>query len=514
MDSDESGSAGSAELILVQVAQNAAVVFGASRPDWLDVQPLVGASERDRSRLTAALSTAVAAGNVGAQMLPSIMAAQGVVQLSPATLAALQTLTPMVGAQGMNLGALVDTAGKIGHLVQWAPAVGTTAATFAASMGTSVALFAIQLQLRQISRNIERNLELTQDILDELRWKNDAELVALDDEIRQAVGEVDAIGAATAEIYGEIRGKKHLLEQARELLVRRISSYLDQLARAASAEARRTWVGDHADRCVVDMRALVRIHQDWFVFQAIRAAHVAEVDTSERGSDLVDRIRTEAQQENEVVGARVVKLADQLQRQLGLVEEASGRRIGRFGKAKNARTHAGELRAEIAEIVPVLSEDPKLSVPVAGIGHADTLDQGARILRWIVPSASRPVLAVECLIDGMSKAMLYVTADEFVLARTRKLLHDHEVEHRVPLSEVRYVLGQPDSQHLNVATSQGFFRLRVPEADEEAMAYATQLLRSLMQLPDDEVPATPEIADLPSRWRTADVQDRAVLNQS
>ncbi len=69
--------------------------------------------------------------------------------------------------------------GKIGHMVQWAPAGAAAGVSFAASMGTSMALIAIQLQLREISASVQRNIELTQDVLDELRLTSEAEIVAL-----------------------------------------------------------------------------------------------------------------------------------------------------------------------------------------------------------------------------------------------------------------------------------------------------------------------------------------------
>ena len=160
------------------------------------------------------------------------MAARGIVQLAPATMTALQTMTPMVStATGMNLGVLTTAAGKTGHVVQWMPAAGASGVSFAASMGMSLTLVAIQLQLMQISRKVDANIALTKDVLSELQWANNAELSALIRDVRRAYGEALAIGAVTPEVYGEIRGKEHLLDKSRTLLMTRIHSYVKELSR-------------------------------------------------------------------------------------------------------------------------------------------------------------------------------------------------------------------------------------------------------------------------------------------
>ena len=39
----------SAELMLVQVGEDAALVFGADAPSWLEVQPILGATPAERA---------------------------------------------------------------------------------------------------------------------------------------------------------------------------------------------------------------------------------------------------------------------------------------------------------------------------------------------------------------------------------------------------------------------------------------------------------------------------------
>ncbi|WP_206219278.1 hypothetical protein, partial [Pseudomonas viridiflava] len=79
---------------------------------------------------------------------------------------------------------------------------------------------------------------------------------------------------------------------------------------------------------------------------------IAEVDTSDRGVNLVARVRRSATEQNETTVALIVGLADQLQRALGLLEESSNRRLGHFKSAKEARVQAQTLRALVLATVP------------------------------------------------------------------------------------------------------------------------------------------------------------------
>ena len=213
----------SAELLLIQVSEDAALIFGPEAPSWLDVRPLLGATSSDQAKLTEAAALALGVANVGLQLSPALMAAQGIVQLSQATVAALQTMTPIVGASGWNIGTLAAASGTgFGHSVQWAPLAAASTASFIATLGPLLVLVGIQVQLMQISRKVDANIALTKEVLAELEWANNAELSALVRDVQRAYGEALAIGGTTIEVYGEIRGKEHLLDKSRTLLMTRI----------------------------------------------------------------------------------------------------------------------------------------------------------------------------------------------------------------------------------------------------------------------------------------------------
>jgi len=492
-DSPAPEDAQPAELMLIQVAEDAAVVFGANSPSWLDVQPLIGATPADHTRLVDAAAVALGIGNVALQLSPALMAAQGIVQLSPVTMAALQTMAPIVGSNGWNIGALA-LGSQFGHSVQWAPMAAASGATFAATLGTSVALLGIQVQLMQISRKVDANITLTKDVLAELQWANNAELTALVRDVKRAYGEAVAIGGVTPEIYGEIRGKEYLLDKARTLLLTRISAYNQELDAARTSEARRKWLSEHAERSLDDLRSLIQVHQAWFVFQALRAAHVAEADVSSRGTELTARIRSSAKEQNETTVELVTEIADRLQRSLGLLEEADNRRLGHFKSAKEARAQAQALRQGVLETLGVLGAEP--GEPEVVLARSDKLDRASRMLPLITGNDEAPALAAACDLDGFRNAFLFVLGDELIISRERAYLSEHRLDQRIPVDAIRFVRTDPDKRAVELATTNGFVSLEWDRgAKKDEVRYANDLLKSLMRLPADEVPERPSASE-------------------
>lgn len=486
-----------AELMLIQVAEDAAVVFGPNTPSWLDVRPLLGATPADHTRLADAAALAVGVGNVALQLSPALMAAQGIVQLSPVTMAALQTMAPVVGANGWNIGTLA-VAGQFGHSVQWAPMAAASGVSFAATLGPSLALLGIQVQLMQISRKVDANIALTKDVLAELKWANDADLVALLRTVRRAYEEAVSIGAVTSAIYGEIQGKEHLLDKCRTLLMTRIQAYVEEVNAATTRDARRKWITDHGERCLDDLQSLVQVHQAWFVFQALRAASVAEADSSDRGTRLVTRIRTTATEENESTVALIVGLADRLQRALGLLEESGNRRLGRFKSAREARSQAQALRAFVLATVPAAASDP--AQPEVVLAASDKLSRACRMLPLLLAINQPPLLAGTCVVDAEANgildfdrnAFLFVLADEVVVTREKALFNDHRIERRIPATSIRFVRADLPTRRAEIASTEGFLSLTwSPEVGNGGVTYANELLKSLMSLPQGEVPSRP-----------------------
>ncbi len=479
-----------AELMLVQVSEDAALVFGSGAPSWLEVQPILGATSADRAHLHEAALLAVGGLNVAMQVSPALLAAQGIVQLSPTTMTALRTLEPIVGANGWNIGTL-RAAGKFAHSVQWAPASGAAGLQFASNLGPAMTLVAIQMQLKDISRKLDDNIDLTKEVLTELGWANDAELAALVRDVHRAYTEGLHVGAVTPEIYGEIRGKEDRIDKARTLLLSRVSAYVTELEQANNPEARRKWLSDRAERSLNDLRSLVQVQQAWFVFQALRAANVTESDTSERGNKLAERIRNTAQEQNRITADLVVALADRLQRTLGLLQESGDRRLGRFKSAAEAREVAQALRTKVLDTLP--AADRGAATPEVFLGRSSKLERASRMLSLVMSEERPQTLAASCEFGTFnSSAFLFVLPDELVLTREKALFNDHALDHQVPADSIRYVRTDARKRTVELVAVERTFKLEWPsEAPEVEVSYANDLLRSLMSLPTEEIPERP-----------------------
>ncbi|MBA8792927.1 hypothetical protein FHX74_000521 [Friedmanniella endophytica] len=481
----------SAEVALIQVAEDVALVFGAQAPAWLDVQPLVGVTAEERRQLVDAAAVSVGLANALAQVGGGVTAAQGLVHLAPETLAALQTLTPMVGTGGNNLGVLVDAAGKIGHVVRWTPAAAPSAATFVASMGTSVALIAIQIQLAQISKKVDANIELTKEVLAELTWQSDAELKALIADVRRAYGEAMAIGAVTEEIYAEVRGKAHLLDKSRRTLLARVTSYSERLGNAGSKDARRKWLIENAEKSLADLQSLVQIQQSAYVVRALRAEFVSGANPTERGQQLVTRIRDEARTEYDGTMEQVTSLADHLQRQLGLMAEDGDRKLGRFKSAREARARAELIRSGIVSNLPALKTEEPTSAVLMGV--PEKVRRAVRMLPLITGRREHVQLASTCTTESSSRALLFVLDERIVLTAERDFFNSHVLTHEIDGDSIRYVRTPTGTRLVEMATTEGAFSWEWPTGEMwKIVAWANQLLASRMRLPVAEVPAPPE----------------------
>lgn len=489
-ENDPQDTSPAAELMLVQVGEDAALVFGKDTPSWLEVQPILGASSADRGRLREAAALAVGGLNIALQVSPAVMAAQGIVQLSPTTMAALKTMQPIVGADGWNIGTLRGARG-FAHSVQWAPASGAAGLQFASNLGPAMALVAIQMQLTDISRKVDQNIRLTKEVLAELGWVNDAELVALVRDVHRAYAEALHIGAVTPEVYGEMRGKADRIDKSRSLLITRVSAYVDELEEANSPESRRKWLSERAERSLTDLRSLVQVQQAWFVFQALRAAHVARSDISERGAKLTVLIRQTAQEQNQTTADLVVALADRLQRILGLLQESGDRRLGRFKSAAEARATAQALRAMVLEVLP--AAEPAAGEPEVFLGRSPKLERASRMLPLVSEQEGPQVLAASCELGAFnSSGFLFVLPDEVVVTREKTLFTDHALDHQMPASSIRYVRTNARKRTVELVAVERTLKLEWPsDATAAEITYANDLLRSLMSLPAAEIPGRP-----------------------
>lgn len=479
---------------LVQIDEAHGLVFGEHLPKEVlgaPVEPLAFVSAADKARLADAFSASVGSATMAANVAPAFAEAQGIIKLAPESITALKAMTPMVAANGQNLGVLVNSSGKIGHVIQWMPATGASATTFLATLGPSVSMLAMQIQLAAIDKKVDRNIRLTQDVLDELRWSSDAELNALVATVRRGYREALSIGAVTDDVYGEVRGKEDLLDRSRTLLMLRLDAHSTELLQATSRDERRRWVREHNERVTSDLQALLNVQNAWYTFRALRTANLESKD-----SRLVGHLRETTQAEHERTMALVTRTADELQRQLGLLAEDSGRRTGRKS-SRELKEAAEALRSVMLDALPQLGGET--SQPEVLLGNSDDVARGSRVLSLLMKIQAPPALAAACRIgDEFRASFLFVLSSELVIAQARRLLADHHVEHVIPHSAVRFVRAADDGKQIELATTSGFFTITWADDKQQTLCFANQLIASLMRLPAGEVPPRPRATQQPA----------------
>jgi len=172
------------------------LVLGDERLPGLDFTPIPYVDlEHGPGAHTAAQAIGLA--NVAAQGLSGLQQAQGLVRLAPETLAALRAGAAPLTQGGWNLGGL-QVGGKLVATVRWAPVGAAGAVGLLAAVGPALAVMAVQWQLGEVAKRVERNITLTTRVLDELRNESWHDLQATVSTVLEEANHVMSMGLVTS----------------------------------------------------------------------------------------------------------------------------------------------------------------------------------------------------------------------------------------------------------------------------------------------------------------------------
>lgn len=279
------------------------LVFG-QLPDSLqmDVEPVPYLSE-DRARgLADALASGAGVGNLLVQGWNAYQGSAGLVRLAPQTLAALKAGATPLTQGGWALGTLTK-GGKFVAQVRWAPAGAAGVAAGLAALGPAVALAAVQWQMNKIGKSVERNIELTRSVLDDLR--EDA-WYELDAAARVVLAEV-----RTAQVIGEVTDLTwHYLQAQSTLPVllkhrqRNLDAMTRKLGELSGSGNKTEWYQQHYADVLRHSQAVMTAQQAISLHQLVRTAH------ARRGGEpladaLAQHVLDEARQEHELMAQRI-----------------------------------------------------------------------------------------------------------------------------------------------------------------------------------------------------------------
>ena len=168
----------------------------------------------DRERLAEVLGTAGNVGTLGGNIAGML---QGVYRVDAATQALLSSGAQLAVKDGANLGAIFMN-GKLVGQARFIP-VAATAAGLVAAIGPALAMLALQTMISDVRGLIQTNIELTFQILEEIRMDQREEFEAVMKQIDDAFNEARSHGDV-ADSWNQIKGYKKDIDKQQGGLVR------------------------------------------------------------------------------------------------------------------------------------------------------------------------------------------------------------------------------------------------------------------------------------------------------
>ena len=503
--------------LLVEVEPGLACLFGENVPAGLEVvyPPLL--PNRAVTQISTAVGTAVVGANLAGQAAGAAGAFQGLVKLTPETLEALETLTPVI-KDGVYLGTLRDASGQFAHSVQWVPADAAGLAAGLAAVGPSVALLAIQVQLATITSLVQENLALTDELLRTVRIERWAEVAGLHEAMLKAVEEARHVGAVSDPIWQNVAAHEAILGKVRNEFREKVDAHLSSLQGMDGHRERWEYIRHHGEAILRDAQALMRAQEAWFTYQAIRAGHLHHrSDSDPTAGKLLEKVVADARTVHDQDLEATAELLRALHWQLSLMAELPGKPTLPFGKDKRAAKDVAQASRTLLDQLDMLRDeiglsDPPLPTAPITVFQDDVPELLPRVLRWHLRSDE------ELLALGSAKgkgwplgggSFIAVTDQRLLVADTNALEGRGEVGIAVPLSDIRYVRFRPAANEgqktgrLDVTTPERDLRLTFDdwagdEGHQAEVARLAQLLRSSMSLPASEVPSSPLARERPA----------------
>ena len=508
------------EHFLVEIAPGFGVLFGPSVPDGFEMLQSPILPDRATDDIWSTVSPLIGVANLAAQANLAHSSAQGLVRLTPQTLEALKVARPLM-SEGQNLGVLVSRSGKFSHVVRWIPAGDVATSVQSASIGTALALLAIQAQLAEMKNLMQDNLQLTKAVLKELRNERWASASALRETLGHALDEAQAIGAVTNGVWQNIAGLEERLLKERNRDRRAVDDHIKTLAGLKSHIERQKFLAEHGDAILGDLISLIGVQQAWFIYQGLRAGHIYQGDEAKQADDaLLTHIVRHAEEDWKRSTSNVYELAATLHEQFASFATFPGNSTMPVGRAHGAKKKVPEASREFLARLKVLEkeigykapETPKASVLL--IDKTDKLALLSESLRWRLEDTE--VLLSLAIGDARGAfsgdRYLAVTDQRLLVGKVSDVDRRGGPWHAFSAHDVRYVKYTADKKWstvtLDVYMPDDELHLKFElQTDSESarpdMEKLIELLQSFMNLPSAEVPQSPLLTTAPENTQGA-----------
>lgn len=409
--------------------------------------PLPFLGDRGRGELGRLLRESASALNLAVQALNGYNQVQGLVRLAPETLQALRAGAQPLVKDGWNLGTLANGSGKFTQQVRWLPAGSAGAVSVLASLGPAATLIAIQWQLGKIQRLVERNLELTGEVLQAVRSSDWAEARAHHDVVMRGLDEARHLGAVTPAVWAnlESQASQAALAKHRHLYLERVQQHHEKLWRQSGSVKRQEWLQQHGAAVLRDVESLLMAQRAWLVYQVLRAAFLSRTAADNPDdAKLLAKVVEDAKAAHRAALDASEPLVDGLYRHFRLAEISPGGRGLRIGKKDSAAKDVAKAANVLAEHLKAMGGD--IAEPAAGVlrpSHGwvrvdKPLEVSDRV-RWLLAPDEELFAVAYGSMSGwgfFTWGYTVVTNRRILFCRDRQLMNDGLVDRELSWSKI------------------------------------------------------------------------------
>lgn len=340
--------------VLAEVLPGVAVVFGEVpvelKPDLLDFG-LVPAA--DRKRLSTVLASIGNTATVAGNLKNAFASAQGLYRISDATQALLRAGATLAVKDGANLGTVISSSRFIAQ-ARFIPVAEVSAVQSAASLGPTLAMIGLQMQLSEVTGLVRTNIALTSQVLTTIRNEQWAELTGLVATVDRAVDHAREVESVPTTLWHKVADKEADLGKQLELYRLNVRGHIGQI-HDLDLRGRRGYLQTNAAAIFFDAHALLSSLKAWTGYQALHAARARAAGPDDVGeARLVDVIARDTREELDSALAEMTSLVDSLTRELRIIAELPGRdTLPLSGKRRDSNA-ARQISARLLEAIELL----------------------------------------------------------------------------------------------------------------------------------------------------------------
>lgn len=446
---------------------------------------------------------------------------QGLVRLTPDTVAAMNGgLKPLVSGGG-NLGVLTDAGGRFARQVRWKP-VGPQVAggTVLASLGPAFMMVALQLQLSRLEKTAKETRGIARKILKGINEDRQDELAGIARVVDQAFEEAKRIRRVTPGVWEEVQGQQAKINDYREKYRRFVEGHVNEARALRGSSAGEVWahVMENGPQILIDLECYMTVERINCVYRALRAARLRDEGRDDpKEAELSEFVAADAREDYENAIGMMTGLVDALNRgfhlaaaiEKGLLDKTVVRGINDVVKGlfagerkktrepgdgvQNAIQKLAEGVGRFAAVIGLASpRDPEPHARVMGKRTDEEAKELLEVLRWTL-ERDEELVGFAHATDARQQAVIAITDQRVVEAKLADLRSRGEFWREIPNDEIRYVRrrgGNEGRAELDVITKEENLTWSFGPADESDQAgldAITGMLAERMRLPEEEV---------------------------